>query len=103
MIFKENPVYLQERIIELETELEESKKKINYGYGFNESNAIAVIWSIEDVKCVAGERQLTDEECMDILEELQDNHDAEYGINWVAIDAEIDSMVIAKEKNNDNV
>jgi hypothetical protein len=46
---------------------------------------IKITWSIEDVQSVR--EDLTDEQCSEVLELLQDNHDASIGINWEVIEA----------------
>ena len=45
---------------------------------------IAIKWDIDDVK--SRREALTDEQCMDVLNECKDSHDAEYGMNWDTID-----------------
>lgn len=47
---------------------------------FNPERQIAITWDIDDVKSVRPD--LTDEECMAVLQEAKDNHDATIGINW---------------------
>lgn len=44
------------------------------------SDWLASFWSIEDVKEIAPD--LSDDECRDVLERVESNHDAEVGINW---------------------
>lgn len=44
------------------------------------SDWLASFWSIEDVKEIAPD--LSDDECRDVLERVESNHDAEIGINW---------------------
>ena len=44
------------------------------------SDWLASFWSIEDVKEVAPD--LSDDECRDVLERVESNHDAGIGINW---------------------
>ena len=45
---------------------------------------IAIIWSVEDVmqQC----NWLTKEEALDVLHDLEHNHDANIGINWDVIE-----------------
>lgn len=51
---------------------------------------IAIEWHWLDVKSrVDG---LTKEQCMEVLQRLEDNHDGENGINWDVIDATIYAM-----------
>jgi len=63
-----------------------------YGNGYNSNNSIAIIWSIEDVKDQLEilnedmpekvDLELTDDDCMDVLQRVVDNHDANYGVSW---------------------
>ena len=41
---------------------------------------IAIIWSIQDVKTMRPD--LTDEQCMDVLETVEHWHDASVGVRW---------------------
>ena len=50
-----------------------SDTKTDYGYGYNDTNSIAIIWSIEDVKEIRPD--LDDEACMDVLGYVQNKHD----------------------------
>ena len=83
--------------------------KYYYGNGYNSENSIAIIWSIEDVKQQLDEwfpqLKYTDEDCMEILYSMQDNHDACYGITWETIHANIenhwyDELKKLKEEND---
>jgi len=64
--------------------------KFYYGNGFNSENSIAIIWDIQDVRyqleCLNEnyqiELELSDDECMEVLQRVVDNHDANYGVNW---------------------
>jgi len=53
-----------------------------------------VLWLADDVIKQAAERnmQITDELAAQILESLDDHHDANYGITWEHIDAELDAV-----------
>jgi len=101
MIFKENPAYLQERIVELEAELEESKKKINYGYGYDDTNAIAILWCIDDVRYVVKDKEmkvkLTDADCMRILRKISSHHDAQWGISWTDIEHWVEELMCEED------
>lgn len=58
---------------------------------------IASIWSIEDVK---QERpDLTDEQCMEVLEQCEHKHDAEIGINWDVIRTHADDLFPAPRED----
>lgn len=64
--------------------------KFYYGNGFNSENSIAIIWDIEDVRRQLEslnenygiDLELSDDDCMEVLERIVDNHDANYGVNW---------------------
>jgi hypothetical protein len=70
-----------------------SDKKVYYGHGYDESNSIAIIWTIEDVRQVIGNYGnleflndvMSDDDCLDILGIIESNHDANYGISWDTI------------------
>lgn len=51
---------------------------------------IAVIWCIEDVKEVRPD--LSDDQCWDVLQNLNRSHDATIGINWDVIDCVADIL-----------
>jgi len=69
--------------------------KFYYGNGFNSENSIAIIWSIADVEYRLNEYypelKYNDENCMDILYSIEDDHDANYGVNWESIDYAIEN------------
>jgi hypothetical protein len=66
-----------------------SKAKLDYGYGYNETNSIAIIWEIDDVRRVIEDYKmsinLSDKECLDVLRYMDRKHDAEFGICWDTI------------------
>ena len=51
-----------------------------------------VVWTIEDVMDRSDE-DLTKEQAREVLRVLESNHDAEFGINWYAIDNAIEEVV----------
>jgi len=63
-----------------------------YGNGYNSNNSVAIIWAIEDVKDQLEilnedmpekvDLKLTNDDCMDVLQRVVDNHDANYGVSW---------------------
>ena len=61
----------------------------DYGNGYNSENSIQIIWAIEDVRSTIEQYdlkiELTDDECLDVLYRLADNHDANLGICWDTI------------------
>jgi hypothetical protein len=71
------------------------KPKLDYGNGYNETNSIALIWSIEDVKSLKGsfdhrDVDLTDEDCMEILGNILKHYDTSEGVSWSDICYEVD-------------
>jgi hypothetical protein len=44
------------------------------------ASKITIEWSVADVKC--SRPQLTMEQCKDVLEVIESDHDAQVGINW---------------------
>jgi len=52
-----------------------------------------ILWLDDDVASKAKERklQISDELAAQILESLEENHDANYGITWGHIDVELDA------------
>tara|TARA_A100001391_G_scaffold183920_1_gene151475 strand:- start:298 stop:567 length:270 start_codon:yes stop_codon:yes gene_type:complete len=72
----------------------------DYGNGYNSENSVAIIWSIEDVEyrleeyykpIFNPELKYTKENCMDILHNVVDDHDAGYGVTWESIDYAIEN------------
>lgn len=57
-------------------------------------------WSIEDVRnvidCRDIARDLTDEDCVRVLELVAEGFDANVGINWEVIEAALDSVISEK-------
>ena len=56
---------------------------------------LRVEWCIEDVRQYMEESEadqdtMTDNDCLNILKIMADNHDAEIGINWDTIDAALE-------------
>ena len=68
-----------------------AKSKLDYGYGYNENNSIAIIWEIEDVRSVLRDNDefhcldLSDDDCLDILGWVDRKHDATLGVTWETI------------------
>jgi hypothetical protein len=48
---------------------------------------IAIVWQIDDVQCIAKDMDIhiADDQAIEVLQTLQKNHDAEYGICWETI------------------
>jgi len=80
-----------------------------YGNGYNSNNSIAIVWAIEDVEYRLDEfypkLKYTNDNCMDILQNIADDHDAEFGVNWESIDYAIENYFydeLTKLKENAN-
>jgi hypothetical protein len=50
----------------------------------SKGGCIAIMWSIQDVKTMRPD--LTDSECMEVLETVEQRHDASLGITWDTLD-----------------
>ena len=72
------------------------KEKKNYGYGYDDTNSIAIIWEIEDVKSIRPD--LTDNECLDVLCFADRKHDASLGICWDTLEWHCDYLFPVKEE-----
>ena len=49
---------------------------------------VPILWHIDDVRKVAQEDELgtfTDDECLEVLDGVCDNHDADVGVDWIAL------------------
>jgi hypothetical protein len=57
-------------------------------------------WHIEDVKNVRPD--LDDDQCLDVLEALADDFDANNGINWEVIEYTADGIYPTTEENDDD-
>ena len=65
----------------------ESNGLIRY---FNPAKDIVIVWSIDDVK---QERpHLTDEQAFEVLEEVSDSHDSEFGVCWETLRSTADIL-----------
>ena len=81
-----------------------NKQKLDYGNGYNETNSICIVWCIDDVKSLKGsfdhrDIDLTDEECMEILQRVKNNHNPSIGITWEGLCLEYDYYLEEKKKN----
>ena len=56
----------------------------------SDSGRMAIFWAIDDVKSVRPD--LTDDQCMKVLDRCENKHDAEIGINWFVIETQADYM-----------
>ena len=66
-----------------------NEEKLNYGNGNDETNSIAIVWNIVDVRQALRDSDLPEDfledgECMSVLERAVDNMD-EYGMTWESI------------------
>ena len=51
--------------------------------GFDPNREIAITWHVDDVKHIRPD--LTDDQAMDVLYEVKDHHDAEWGVTWTTL------------------
>jgi hypothetical protein len=61
---------------------------------------IRVLWHKDDILKVAEENEvtLTDDEINMIIEDIEESHDANYGLDWDFISMKIDSVIDSREK-----
>jgi len=50
---------------------------------FDPTKEIAIIWHIDDVKSVRPD--LTDEQALEVLQQVKSKHDAEWGVSWTTL------------------
>jgi hypothetical protein len=51
---------------------------------------IAAIWAIEDVKGIRP--HLTDDQAWEVLEQVRDTHDGEWGLTWTTLETVADDL-----------
>ena len=59
--------------------------------------SITISWNIKDVKSL--DETLTTDQCIEVLEKAENNHDANHGISWDTLSSYIDDV---KEEINLN-
>jgi hypothetical protein len=62
---------------------------------------VAFLWGVDDIRCVKGGQNLTNEECFEILDIMERNHDANIGVNWDVIRYYVSDYVTEEEYKND--
>jgi hypothetical protein len=62
---------------------------------------VAFLWGVEDIRSVKGGQNLTDEQCMEILDKIQSKHDASIGVNWDVISYYVFDYVSDEDYEND--
>ena len=74
-----------------------SKPQYTYQHGFNDTNSIAIIWCVDDIKHMTKEMEipikLTDDQCMEILYDVHRRHDATIGITWDTLEYAIENYL----------
>ncbi len=63
-----------------------------------ESQQIAIVWSIQDVKEVRPD--LTDAQAWEVLQLVERSHDANFGVSWETLDAAAHSLFGDTAKKN---
>lgn len=77
-----------------------NREKILSGLQEYWNDKVAMIWTIYDIQEYAmrnDDLEISDEDARNILNDIFDNHDAEYGINWITIDCYISDFM--EERN----
>jgi len=74
-----------------------SKPQYTYQHGFNDTNSIALIWCVDDIKHMTKEMEipikLTDDQCMEILYDIHRRHDATIGVTWDTLEYAIENYL----------
>ena len=60
---------------------------------------MALVWMVEDVHRAANEREvaLTNQEAIDVLQTLLNQHNSQYGIRWEDITTHIEDKVLGRK------
>lgn len=78
-----------------------SKPQYTYQHGFNDTNSIALIWCVDDIKHMTKEMEipikLTDDQCMEILYDIHRRHDATIGVTWDTLEYAIENYLQNEE------
>lgn len=58
------------------------------------SDFISIQWCADDVLSIADEKNLnlSHDQCLEVLDYLEDNHDANYGLSWNSIHCALDHL-----------
>ena len=80
---------------------------LNYGYGYDDSNSIVIVWCIDDVRHANKITydpiiELSNSDCMDVLIHLRENHDASIGITWDQLCWTLQSLYGHRYKKGDS-
>lgn len=54
------------------------------------NKSIVISWDIEDVQCI--DESLTEEQAIEVLLFIRENHDANVGVNWDVIESAIEHL-----------
>jgi len=76
---------------------ERNKSKAIKRLSFHFRDRISVSWTIEDVREAVCKKRLSKKICREILHEVRENHNAEYGICWLCIEDTAKDIIAAKK------
>ena len=85
----------------LDNEMPEDLVKIKAALDNYWHNKIAIVWNVEDVQEYAKQEynvDIEDEPAREILNDVFDNMDSEYGVTWQSIDCNISDYLKRKDK-----
>lgn len=60
---------------------------------------IALVWTTDDVYCVVN-KPISEEQAIEILEQVQDDHNAEYGVSWDSIRDAAQEVLVDDEEES---
>jgi len=61
-----------------------NRKAIDIHAYLAERHEIAIVWGIEDVQAVRPD--LSEDQCWEVLQQVKDIHDANWGISWTTLE-----------------
>jgi hypothetical protein len=75
------------------------------------ADKIAIVWGIKDVFVIIDRLneeskpiiQLTDEEAKEILDDVLENMDCEYGVTWETIEYALDEFLMKRESDSNEI
>jgi hypothetical protein len=89
--------FLEKRLYEVRALLEGEDRSYLYAditlyvhHLLGKHRQIAAIWSVEDVQGIRPD--LTEDQAWEVLEQVGDHHDAEWGISWTTLETVADDL-----------
>ena len=76
------------------------KNKKDAIWGWVDDDHISILWNVDDVKTQAKNMKikLNKKECREVLDQVLEGHDANYGISWQSLEYSINDLFSHKKK-----